>query len=156
MRPLGFVCAIALLAGCSSSTSVRPFGGTYNLLDISGRRTPQPLLAGLKTIEVVGGTLIAGQDTLHVTLSLQSEDSTGRPIGDIDPLVSAIPFVRHGDSLLVADSGSVGHGLGGVAPGFLPIGKVLGSSVELDLFFGLPLSTGFTGSVRHFLFAPAL
>lgn len=95
MRPLGFVCAIAVLAGCSSSTFVCPFGGTYDLIDIDGQQTPQPLLPGLTTLEVVGGTLIAGQDTLHVTLSLQSEDSTGRPIGQLDPLVSAIPFVRN-------------------------------------------------------------
>ncbi|MGH7648900.1 MAG: hypothetical protein ACREND_12335 [Gemmatimonadaceae bacterium] len=155
MRFLGFVCAIVLLVGCSGATSVRPFGGAYGLIDIDGQPPPQPLQPGEATLQVVGGTLSVGPDTLRVTLTLQGEDTAGRPLGAPLPLASAIPYVRHGDSLLVADSGSVGDGLGGVAPGFLPIGRVLGSSVALDLFFGLPVSTGFTGPVRRFLFAPA-
>jgi len=30
VRLIGAVCAVALLVGCSGSTSVRPFGGAYN------------------------------------------------------------------------------------------------------------------------------
>ncbi len=157
MRRVGVVLAIALLVGCSGSTSVHPFGGTYHLLNIDGRPDPQPLYPGANT-QVVRGTLNVGTDTLHLTIELQPTDSSGQPAGDITPLLAAIPYVRHGDSLLVvADTSGWGDGLiGGEVPGASQqIGTVLGSNVELSLFFGIPSSTGFTGPARRFLFTPA-
>jgi hypothetical protein len=90
-----------------------------------------------------------------VILDLESVDSAGRPTGDATPLVNAIPYVRRGDTLLVADSGSLGDGLGGLTSGAFPIGKIVGSSVQLDLTFGIPASTGFGGPPGRFLFTPA-
>jgi len=155
VRLLILACGIGLVAACSSSTSVRPFGGTYNLISVNGQRIPAPLFPGLKTLDAVGGSVTVGGDTLNIVLSLQSLDSTGRPVGDVTPLRSALPYVRHGDSLILAESDSVGDGLGGLVPGSEPIGTILGSSVELTLFLGLPVSTGWGGPVSRFLFTPA-
>ena len=76
MRRFQFVFAVALFAGCSGSTPVRPFGGTYDLLSINGLPHPQPSDAGAAT-QVVSGTLSVGTDTLHLTLELQALDNTG-------------------------------------------------------------------------------
>lgn len=161
MRRFQFAVAIALLAGCSSSTSGLPFGGTYDLLSINGLPDPQPPYVGAST-EVVSGTLSVGADTLHLTLELQALDNTGHPTGDTMPVLGAIPYVRHGDSLLVpADTSSAGWGdalfIGGEEPGApQPIGAIVGSDVRLNLLIGaIPASTGFSGSVSHFLFTPA-
>lgn len=154
MRPLGLLCAIVLVGGCSNATSVRPFGGTYDLISVDGKPDPQPLFSGANT-DVVAGTLTVGSDTLNVILDLKSVDSAGRPTGDATPLVNAIPYVRRGDTLLVADSGSLGDGFGGLTSGAFPIGKIVGSSVQLDLTFGIPASTGFGGPPGRFLFTPA-
>lgn len=78
MRHLGVACAVALLAGCSGSTSVRPFGGSYELISVDGQRDPQPLDPGTTTPDLVGGTLNVGADSLDVTLKLQPVDSAGR------------------------------------------------------------------------------
>lgn len=73
-----------------------------------------------------------------------------------------IPYVRHGDSLLVpADTSSAGWGdglfLGGEEPGAAQqVGAVVGSDVRLNLVLGaIPSSTGFSGSVSRLLFTPA-
>lgn len=92
MRRLGVVLIIALFAGCSGSTSVHPFGGTYDLLNIDGRSDPQPLYPGAN-VQVVSGTLGVDADTLYLTLELQPLDSSGRAVGDITPSLSAIPYV---------------------------------------------------------------
>lgn len=158
MRPVGVVLAIALLVGCGGSTSVRPFGGSYDLLNIDGRPDPQPLYPGAN-VQVVSGTLGVGTDTLRLTIELQPTDSSGQAAGDITPMLAAIPYLRHGDSLLaVADTSGWGDGLliGGEVPGASQqIGTVLGSNVELSLLFGIPSSTGFSGSARRYLFTPA-
>ena len=155
MRAFTFVCAIVLVTACSSSTSVRPFGGTYDLITANGQAVPAPLFPGLPTVDVVGGTVSAGPDTLNILLSLQLVDNKGRTVGSVTPLRSALPYVRHGDSLLLAESDSINDGLGGLVPGSEPIGKILGSSVELTLFLGQPVSTGFSGPTTRFLFTPA-
>ena len=158
MRRLGVVLAIALLVGCSSSTSVRPLGGTYDLVTVDGQRLPQPLDSASYTPEVLAGTLDVGADTLNLTLSLQAIDSTGMAVGAVFPMTGVIPYVRHGDSLLtVSDTGSYGDGLVGPAPGAQQeIGRVSGSDVQLYLYTGIASSTGFTStSRRRFLFSPA-
>jgi len=81
VRLIGAVRAVALLVGCSGSTSIRPFGGAYHLISVDGEPDPQPLSPGTMTPELVGGTLDVGADTLTVTLSLQPVDSTGRVTG---------------------------------------------------------------------------
>lgn len=158
MRRVGVVLAIALVVGCSGSTSIRPFGGTYDLLNVDGRPDPQPLFPGANT-QVVSGMLTVDTDTLHLTLELQALDSSGRATGDITPSLGAIPYVRHGDSLLVpVDTAGWGDALliGGEVPGASQqIGTVLGSNVELSLFFGTASSTGFNATLRRFLFTPA-
>lgn len=150
--------AIAFLAACSSSTSVRPLGGTYDLASVQGLRLPQPLDSASYTPVVIAGTLDVGADTLELTLSLQTVDSTGRAVGAVFPLIATIPYVRHGDSLLtVSDTGSYGDGLGGLVPGAQQeIGRISGSNVQLDLYTSIASSTGFTNSSRRrFLFSPA-
>ena len=102
MRVTALWCGFALLVGCSGSTSIRPFGGAYDLISVDGEPDPQPLYRGTTTPELVGGTLNIVPDSLDVTLSLHAVDSTGRPTGDIEQLAGAIPYVRHGDSLLTA------------------------------------------------------
>ena len=158
MRARWLLCAIALLAACSSSTSSRPLGGTYDLTSVEGQRLPQPLDSGSYTPEVLSGTLEVGADTLNLALSLQSVDSTGRAVGPVTPMLGAIPYVRHGDSLLTAyDSGSYGDGLGGLVPGAQQeVGRIRGSNVEVDLYSSIASSTGFTSTPRRrFLFIPA-
>ncbi|HKV52729.1 MAG TPA: hypothetical protein VJO52_16160 [Gemmatimonadaceae bacterium] len=152
MRPLGLMCALALIAACSGSTSVRPFGGTYDLVSVNGKPDPQPVYVG-STTEVVSGALVVSSDTLNVTLELQPEAITGP--GDIVSDVNAIPYVRRGDSLFIADSGSAGDGLGGLAPGARPIGRILGGNVQLSLAFTIASSTGFGNPPSRFLFTPA-
>jgi len=102
MRVTALWCGFALLVGCSGSTSIRPFGGAYDLISVDGEPDPQPLYRGTTTPELVGGTLNFVSDSLDVTLSLQAVDSTGRPTGDIEQRAGAIPYVRHGHSLLTA------------------------------------------------------
>jgi uncharacterized damage-inducible protein DinB len=108
------------------------------------------LFSGANT-DVVAGTLTVGSDTLNVILDLESVDSAGRPTGHATPLVNAIPYVRRGDTLLVADSGSLGDGLGGLTSGAFPIGKIVGSSVQLDPRQFTQSVAGSYGSVRNTL-----
>ena len=155
MRHLGVVCAIALLAGCSGSTSVRPFGGAYDLISVDGRPDPQPFYPGTATPDLVGGTLNIGPDSLDLTLSLQAVDSAGRPAGDIQELAGAIPYVRRGDSLFTdADTSGQGDALLPIGPP-APIGMILGSNVSLTLELPVVSSTGFSSETRRFLFSPA-
>lgn len=161
MRRFPFVLAVALVAGCSSSTSVRPFGGTYDLLSVNGLPDPQPTYAGA-AMQVVSGTLSVGTDTLHLTLDLRALDNAGHATNDTMTVLGEIPYVRHGDSLLApADTSSAGWGdalfIGGEVPGAPQgVGAVVGSDVRLNLLIGgIPSSTGFSGSVSRFLFAPA-
>ena len=155
MRHFGVVCAIALLAGCSSSTSVRPFGGAYDLISIDGRPDPQPFYPGTATPDLVGGTLNVGPDSLDLTLSLQAVDSAGRPAGDIQELAGATPYTRHGDTLFIAgDTAGRGDALLPTEPD-IPFGTIIGSSVSLTLYLPIATSTGFTIVPRHFLFTPA-
>ncbi len=155
MRHLGVACAVALLAGCSGSTSVRPFGGSYELISVDGQRDPQPLDPGTTTPDLVGGTLNVGADSLDVTLSLQPVDSAGRPAGEIEQLAGAVPYTRHGDSLFTAeDTAGRGDALLPNGPA-APLGVILGSNVSLTLYRPIPTSTGFTSRPRHFLFSPA-
>ena len=155
MRRLGVVCAIAVLAGCSGSTSVRPFGGAYDLVSVDGRGDPQPLEKGTTTPDLVGGTLNVWPDSLELTLSLQNVDSAGRLTGDIEQLTGEVPYVRQGDSLFTAVDTS---GRGGALLPNTPataLGRILGSSVVLTIYLPIPTSTGFTARPRQFLFTPA-
>lgn len=155
MRRFGVVCAIALFVGCSGSTSVRPFGGAYDLISVEGKQVPQPLYAGTTTPEVESGTLNVGPDSLGVTLSLQPVDSAGRPTGEVEQLAGAVPYVRHGDSLFTAiDTSGRGDALLPTEPD-VPVGTILGSSVIVVLYLPVATSTGFTVLPRHFLFIPA-
>jgi len=155
MRVTALWCGFALLVGCSGSTSVRPFGGAYNLISVDGQREPQPLYRGTTTPELVGGTLNVVPDSLDVTLSLEAVDSTGRPTGDIEQRAGAIPYVRHGDSLLTAfDTSGYGDGLVHNGPG-TPIGMIVGGNVILTLSLPVTSSTGFGSETRNFLFTPA-
>jgi hypothetical protein len=97
-----------------------------------------------------------------LVLSLQATDSLGHPSGDVVPEIEKIPFVRHGDSLLVViQKYSSGDGLliGGQDSGQqepVPFGALRGSNVQLTLSFGIAASTGFASSVKsRFLFTPA-
>lgn len=152
MRRLAIICTLALFAACGGSTSVRPFGGTYDLVSVNGKPDPQPIYLG-STTEAVSGTLVVSSDTLDVTLELLPAATTGP--GDVVPQVNAIPYLRRGDSLFIADTGSAGDGLGGAAPGPRPIGRILGSSVQLSLAFTVASSTGFGNPPSRFLFTPA-
>lgn len=157
IQSVGVVCAATLILACSGSTSVRPISGTYDLVSIDSRPDPQPLYPGTTTPQLVGGTLTVGPDTLNVTLSLQSVDSTGRPIGDIEPAVYEIPYTRHGDTLVTSNNNSVVSGdpllLGGDTSA--DVGAVIGSDVQLTLVLGVQSITGFTPATHQYLFAPA-
>lgn len=160
MRPLGLLCAIALLVGCGGSTAVRPFGGTYDLATVNGRPLPQPLYSGATT-GVSDATLDAGADTITLTMLLQPFDSLTHPT-NVDVEIEKIPYELHGDSLLVVlPTGSFGdglliRGLDSGQQGPLLIGTLRGSNVQLLLSFVLPSSTGFTNSMTsRFLFTPA-
>ena len=154
---VSMVCAAAVLVGCSGSTSVRPIHGTYALVSIDSRPDPQPLYPGTTTPQLVGGTLTVGTDTLTVTLSLQSVDSTGRAIGEIEAAGYEIPYTRHGDTLVTSNNNSVVSGepllLGGDTSA--DVGAVIGSDVQLTLVLGVQSITGFTPAVHQYLFAPA-
>jgi len=155
VRRFGVVCAIALLVGCSGSTSDRPFGGAYVLISVDGQRDPQPLFTGTTTPELEGGSLNAGPDSLDVILSVQAVDSAGQPVGAVEQLAGAIPYTRHGDSLFAAfDSTGQGDALQPNGPA-TPVGMILGSNVVLTLYLPVASSTGFASDARHFLFVPA-
>lgn len=154
MRRLGVVFAIALLAGCSGSTSVHPFGGAYDLVSVDGQRDPQPFYRGTTTPDLVGGTLSVGPDSLDVMLSLQDVDSTGRPTGEIENRGGAIPYTRRGDSLFTAFDTTGQDGLLPRQPA-APVGAILGSNVALTLYLPETSSIGFASQTRHFLFSPA-
>ena len=154
MRVTALWCGFALLVGCSGSTSIRPFGGAYDLISVDGEPDPQPLYRGTTTPELVGGTLNFVSDSLDVTLSLQAVDSTGRPTGDIEQLAGAIPYVRHGHSLLTAfDTSGYGDGLVPNGPA-APIGMIVSGNVILTLPLPVASSTGFGSETRNFLFTP--
>lgn len=157
VQALGMVCAAAVLVGCSGPTSVRPIGGAYDLVSIDSRPDPQPLYPGETTPQLVGGTLTVSSDTLSVTLSLQSVDSTGRAIGEIEPAVYEIPYTRHGDTLVTSNNNSVVSGdpllLGGYTSA--DVGAVIGSDVQLALVLGVESITGFSPVMHQYLFAPA-
>jgi len=142
VRHLAVVTLIAALAACSGTTSVAPFGGTYNLLSVDGTLEPQGLYPASNNPELVGGTLVVAADTLTVTLSVQSVDSAGHAVGAVTPYVFDIPYERQGNALLFANASP---GTGGV---------VVGSSVELTFELPLVASTGFTAVARRFLFVP--
>lgn len=155
MRPVGFVCAIALVVGCSGSTFVRPFGGEYDLITVDGEPDPQPLAPGTTTADLVGGMLSVGADTLDVTLLEQPVDGSGRATGEVTAVPSEIAYVRHGDSLFFSsDTVALNDSLflGGPPK---PFGAILGSDVRLTLDVPKPSSTGFANVLRRFLFAPA-
>ena len=154
MRRFGVVCAVALLVGCSGSTSVRPFGGAYDLISVDGQQVPQPYYPGVSTQELLGGTLSVGPDTLIVNLSLQAE-SDGQPTGNVVPMVVDFPYARLGDSLYFPSDTALFHDplyLGGPPPAF---GAIAGSSVRITLAVYPPTSTGLRGIARQFSFAPA-
>ena len=134
---------IAMVAGCSSTTSVRPFGGSYDLISVDGKADPQALFPGSKSPEVVGGTLAVGADTLTVTLLEQSVDGAGHAVGDVTSEVEAIGYTRQGDKL-VFTNGAPGSG-----------GVILGSGVRLTFEVSLASSTGFEAVTRNFLFVPS-
>ena len=155
VRLIGAVCAVALLVGCSGSTSIRPFGGAYHLISVDGEPDPQPLSPGTMTPELVGGTLDVGADTLTVTLSLQPVDSTGRATGAVSSELSEIPYVRRSDSLFYAmDTLAFDDSLllGGPPK---PFGAIVGSNVRVLLVVPGSSSTGFFARARQFLFFPA-
>lgn len=155
VRLLGFACAMALVSSCTDSTSVRPFGGTYELVSVEGKPIPQPLYPGTTTPQVIGGTLTVEPDTLNLVLSLLSVDSAGRATGPVMPSVGEIPYVRHGDSLfVVVDTAGQGDGLVAIGPP-TPFGIITGSTVRLTLELPIATSTGFTVRPRRILFAPA-
>ena len=154
MRRFGVVCAIALLVGCSGSTSVRPFGGAYDLISIDGQRIPQPLYKGSMAPDIVGGTLNVWPDSLDLTLSEQNVDSAGRPTGDVEQLAAIVPYVRQGDSLFTAaDTSGRGDALFPTTPAN-PIGRILGSNVVVTVYLPVPSSTGFRLAPRRYLFTP--
>ncbi|HKV52722.1 MAG TPA: hypothetical protein VJO52_16120 [Gemmatimonadaceae bacterium] len=156
MRPLGVLCAIALLGGCSGTTSLHPFGGAYNLLTVDGLPDPQPLVPGVVSPELLGGTMNVGADTLDVTLSLQPVDDAGRPTGDIAPMMIDLPYARRGDSLYFASDTLAFTDSLYVGPKPQAFGALLGSTVRLSLSFTISTATGFGYShVRQLLFAPA-
>lgn len=156
VRPLGFACAIALLLGCTGSTSARPFAGTYDLLRIDGKPEPQPLYPGTSSPEIVGGMLTVASDTLRVSLSMQAVDSAGRVIGDIGPAVYAIPYTRHGDELVTSNGNSLVNASPLLLPGSQAIaGSVVGNDVQLDLGVGTQSFIGIYSYAEHeLLFAP--
>jgi hypothetical protein len=155
VRLIGGVCAVALLVGCSGSTSIRPFGGVYHLISVDGEPDPQPFYPGSATPDLVGGTLNVGPDSLDLTLSLQAVDSAGRPAGDVQELAGATPYTRHGDTLFAAgDTAGRGDALLPTEPD-IPLGTIIGSSVSLTLYLPIATSTGFTIVPRHLLFTPA-
>lgn len=154
MRRFGVVCAIALFVGCSGSTSVRPFGGAYDLISVDGEQIPQPLYPDTNTPELLGGTLAVGADTLVVNLSLQS-DSSGRATGDVIPMIADMPYVRLGDSLYFPGDTAALHDSLYLGPPPTPFGVIRGSSVRITLGLTHASSTGFRSVARQFLFAPA-
>jgi hypothetical protein len=143
MRRIALVAVMAALGACGSTTSVRPFGGTYDLISVDGKADPQSLFPGVKSPDVVGGTMGVSADTLTVTLLEQSVDSAGRAVGDVNPVVEAIAYNRQGDTL-VFTNGAAGSG-----------GVILGSSVSLTFELALASSTGFEAVTRRFLFVPS-
>ena len=134
------VVAVAALAACSGSTSVRPFGGAYTLITVNGLPEPQPLYRNTNNPEIAGGALTVGPDTLYFDLALQPVDANGRAVGDTVSFEARIPYARQGDSLLLE-----GEGLGA--------GTIVGSSVRLVLESPAN-STGFTSGANRYLFAP--
>ncbi|HEY7894023.1 MAG TPA: hypothetical protein VIC24_03910 [Gemmatimonadaceae bacterium] len=156
VRPLGFLFAIALVVGCSGTTSVHPFGGAYNLLTVDGQPDPQPLVPRISSPRLLGGTMNVGADTLDVTLSVQAVDDAGRATGDIAPMVIDLPYARRGDSLYFPPDTLAFTDSLYIGPKPQAFGAILGSTVRLSLSFTFPTSTGFGYShVRQLLFAPA-
>ena len=156
VRPLGLACAIALLLGCTGSTSARPFAGSYDLLRIDGKPEPQPLYPGTSSPEIVGGALTVTSDTLRVTLSMQMVDSTGRVTGEVNPAVYAIPYTRRGDVLITENANSLVNASPLLLPGSQAIaGAVVGNDVQLDLGVGTQSFIGIYSYAEHqLLFAP--
>ncbi|HTL95756.1 MAG TPA: hypothetical protein VL157_09440 [Gemmatimonadaceae bacterium] len=154
VRHIGVVCVIALLVGCSGSTSVHPFGGAYDLISVDGQQVPQPFYPGVSTQELLGGTLTVGPDTQAVNLSLQSE-SGGQPTGNVVPMIVDFPCARLGDSLYFPSDTSLFHDplyIGRPPPAF---GAIAGSSVRITLAVYPPISTGLREIGRQFSCAPA-
>lgn len=154
-RSLGLVAVLAVVVGCSGSTSVRPFGGTYDLASVEGRNLPQRLVPGNDAPELLGGTLNVGADSLDVTVSLQYFDGAGHPIGGPAPTAFDFPYARLGDSLYLASDTSALHDPLYTGPPPVAIGAILGSSVRMTLLFVVPTSTGFGYVSRRLLFTPA-
>lgn len=154
-RSLGFVCAVAAVAGCGGSTSVRPFGGTYTLASVDGGSIPQPLVPGNTTPELLAGTLRVGTDSLNVTLSEQDIGSDGQPVDDPEPFMYAIPYARLGDSLYLPSDTSALHDSLYIGPPPATIGAIVGSSVRVVLVVASASSTGFFALPRRFLFIPS-
>lgn len=156
LRPLGFACAIALLLGCSDSTSAPPFTGTYELLRIDGKPEPQPLYPGTSSPEIVGGMLTVASDTLRVTVSMQMVDSAGRVIGEVGPAMYAIPYTRHGDVLVTENGNSLVNASPLLLPGSQAIaGSVVGHDVQLNLGVGTQSFIGVYSYAEHeLLFGP--
>ncbi|HKT08196.1 MAG TPA: hypothetical protein VJR24_09890 [Gemmatimonadaceae bacterium] len=155
MRRIGVVLVGAWLVACSSSsTSVRSFGGAYDLTSVDGGQLPQSYYPGVSTTELRGGTLTVGPDTLVVKLFLQAE-SGGQPTGDVVPMIVDFPYARLGDSLYLPSDTSLFHDplyLGGPPP---PFGAIEGSDVVITLAVYPPVGTGVRGVARQFSFAPA-
>lgn len=155
MRRLGVGCVVALLVACSSgSTSVRPFGGAYDLISVDGQQIPQPLDPGTSTPELLGGTLTVGADTLVVNLSLQSE-SGGQATGNVAPMIVDFPYARLGDSLYLPSDTALFHDPIYIGPPPTPFGTIEGSSVRITLVVAPAMSVGFRATARRFFFAPA-
>ena len=154
-RSLAFVGVMAVAVGCSGSTSVRPFGGTYDLATVDDAGVPQPLVPGTTTPELLAGTVRVGADSLDVTLTEQDIGSTGQPVDDPLQFVYSIPYARLGDSLYLPSDTLALHDSLYIGPPPPAIGAILGSSVRLVLLVAAASSTGFHDLARQFLFIPA-
>jgi len=154
VRALGFVCVIALVVGCSGSTSVRPFGGEYDLISVNGRQIPQPYFPGTSVPELLGGRLTVGVDSLVVNLSLQA-DGSGHAAGGVVSMVVELPYARLGDSLYLPSDTAIFHSPLYLGPPPTPFGAIRGSSVRITLAASRETSMGVESTVHRFAFAPA-
>lgn len=139
-RVASALCVVGVLAACSGSTSVRPFGGTYALVEVNGLPLPQPEYSSSINPQIAGGSLTVAPDTLYVFLSLQPVDAGGHAVGDTVSFKERIPYFRQADSLVLGDVGTYDGG------------AIVGSSVRLRLVTPAS-SVGFANENRY-LFVP--